>query len=273
MPTNGQMMLMGIGLVGYAAAAVVAAVGFRQREPLPTSRASGILLVGLASGAGLILWRVIGAGSLLVVGGFDAMVLIAWLIALEVLVIRLAGRLRGVDVFLLPVAALLQAGSLLMVRSGAVEPIYLKQWHIIGHAMIISIAGACFVASGVAGVVYLVVDRAMRTQAKMRILGRLPPLESLERLGRIMVAAGFPLLTFGILTGICGIAHAPASERAWEAVMASGTVLLWAMYGVAMILVWLRPRLRGRRGAVLATLAGALIVVNFVTYLVMRSSL
>ena len=45
----------------------------------------------------------------------------------------------------------------------------------------------------VAGGVYLVVHRAMRGHHELRVLGRLPALESLERLGRWMVAAGFPL--------------------------------------------------------------------------------
>jgi ABC-type uncharacterized transport system permease subunit len=229
------------------------------------------LVVGLAAGVGLIVWRVAAAGTLLAVSGFDAMVLIAWLIGLEVFVVRGAGRLRGVDVFLLPVATLLQLASLLMVRSGTGGASHMNQWHIIGHAMVITLSGAFFVASGVAGVIYLIVHRAMRTKKELSILGRLPPLESLERFGRVMVAFGFPLLTFGILTGVCGIAHLPEHHRSREMMMASGTLVLWAAYGVAMVVVWLKPRLRGPRAAALATGAAGLTVLNFVAYLLMRS--
>lgn len=270
MPTLGQFLLVGLGVVGYAAAAVAAIRRFGRTQQ-QQAVVVGPLALGLVAGSGVLVWRIAAGGSLLVVGGFDAMVLIACLIAAEVLLVRWAGRLGGVEAFLLPVAAALQAGSLLMIRGGASGPNYLHQWHIIGHALVISLAGACFVASGVAGAVYLVVHRAMRSKRQMNVLGRLPPLESLERFGRWMVAAGFPLLTFGILTGICAMAHAPASDRSREMMMASGTVVVWAVYAIAMLVVWWRPRLRGSRAASLATGAAALTVLNFVAYLLMRS--
>ncbi|MBN1344631.1 MAG: cytochrome c biogenesis protein CcsA [Phycisphaerae bacterium] len=270
MPTIGQLILLAIGLVGYGIATVTAVRRFR-RPAESAGSLTGPLVLGLIAGAGLIAWRVAGAGTLLAVNGFDAMVLIAWLIGLEVFIVRGAGRLKGVDVFLLPVATLLQLASLLMIRLAGSGASHMHQWHIIGHAMVITLSGAFFVASGVAGAIYLIVHRAMRTKQELSILGRLPPLESLERFGRVMVAFGFPLLTFGILTGVCGIAHVPAPNRSREMMMASGTVLLWAAYGIAMLVVWLRPRLRGPRAAALATGAAALTVLNFVAYLLMRS--
>ncbi len=271
MVTFGQLLLVGVGLIGYGAAAVAAFTRFRQPARGGAAVVTAPLVAGLVAGGGLITWRIAAAGSLLGVGGFDATILIAWLIAVEVLVIRSAGRLGGTDAFLLPVAAVVQACSLLMIRSGASGPSYSHQWHIIGHAVIISVAGACFVASGVAGGIYLIVHRAMRSKHQLGVLGRLPPLESLEGFGRWMVAAGFPLLTFGILTGVCGIAHAPQADRSREIMLGSGTIVLWALYAIAMLVVWLRPRFRGPRAATLATGAAGLAVVNFVTYLLMRS--
>ncbi len=271
MPTYGQLVLMGIGLVGYVAAAAVAIRRFRRPERVTPVGLAAPLLLGLVAGAGLVIWRVTAAGTLLAVSGFDAMILIAWLMAAEVLAVRWAGRLNGVDAFFLPMAAALQAGSLLMIRSGASGAHYLHAWHIVGHAMVILVAGACFVASGLAGLAYLFVHRAMRSRRQLSVLGRLPPLESLERFGRRMVAAGFPLLTFGILTGVCAIAHTPPEDREREMMMASGTLALWVVYGIAMLIVWVRPRFRGHRAAMLATGAAGLTVVNFLTYLLMRS--
>ena len=271
MPTHGQLALLGLGLVGYGAAAVGAFRRIGRPDQGKAVSVTAALVAGLLASAVLIVWRIAEGGTLLAVGGFDAMVLIAWLVALEILVVRLAGRLRGVDAFLMPVVVAVQAGSLLMIRSTASGPSHLHPWHIVGHAVVISLAGALLVVSGVAGVVYLIVHRAVRRKRDLSALGRFPPLESLERFGRAMVAAAFPLLTFGILTGVCAIAHAPAENRSREMMMASGIVALWVLYAVAMLVVWLRPRLRGPRAAALATMAAGLTALNFVTYLLIRS--
>ncbi len=271
MPTTGHVALVILGLVCYVAAAGLAVIRFRREESEGPSSVRPMLLAGLACGAAVIVWRVAAGKTLLVIGGFDAMILIAWLIAAEVFVIGLAGRLGRIDVFLLPVAAVVHGLSLTMIPSGAAGPSHQQQWHIIGHAGVISLATTFFVASGVAGVLYLFVHRAMRSKRQLVVLGKLPPLESLERFGRWMVAAGFPLLTFGILTGVCGIAHAPSAVHRRELMMASGTFALWLMYGIAMLVIWLRPRLRGPRAAWLASVAGVLTFVNFVTYLLMRT--
>jgi ABC-type uncharacterized transport system permease subunit len=272
MPASLQIILTTIGLVGYAAASIAAIRRFpRPQRGLPLDVAVP-LLAGLAAVGILIFAQVVVSGSLLAAGTvFDAMLLIAWLIALEVLLIRWARRLRGIEIVLLPLAAVLQIVALAVFRSSTSGPQHLRQWHIIGHVAVITLAGACFIASGVAGAVYLVVHRAMRHHRQLSVLGRLPALESLEHFGRLMVVTGYPLLTFGILTGVCGIAHSPPAHRVRELIMGSGTIALWIFYGVALIVVWLRPRLRGPRAAALSIGAAGLTLLNFVVYLLMRS--
>jgi len=259
-------------LGGYLAASAVAVVSVRRTCAVSRMRLLGPLVFGLLVVAGMLLAKTITAGSLLAIGSVhDALILIAWLIGAEVLLIRTAGRLAGVESFLVPAAALLQACAILMYLFRPSGPQYVQQWHILGHVFVISFAGACFVASGVAGAVYLVVHRAMRRHRELSVLGRLPALESLERFGRWSVAVGFPLLTFGILTGICGIAHSPPERRSRELEMASGTIALWILYAVAMLVVWRRSRLRGPRAAGLATGAAGLTILIFMVYLLMRS--
>jgi len=274
MPTQWQIALTVVGLLGYGTAAAAAIRRLRGRGAPSSATVTTPLTVGLITVAAMLIAQIAEGGTLLAVGNaFDAAVLIAWLIAAEVLVLLWAGRLKGIETFLLPVAAIVQACSLLIfLRSGPSAPRYVHQWHIIGHGVVITLATACFVASGVAGVVYLNVHRAIRGHRQLSVLGRLPALESLERFGRWMVALGFPLLTFGILTGVCGIAHSPPALRAREFLMAGGTVGVWVLYGVAMVIIGLRPRLRGPRAAALASGAAGLTVLNVLVYLLMRSN-
>ncbi len=271
--SNGWQLALGfLGLLGYGVAALMAIRRGRRPEACPESLVILPLVVGLAAVGGSLVIQIAQGRSLLAVGNvFDAAMMIAWLLAAEVLVIRLAGRLGGVDSLLLPVAAVLQAFALVLFSRRPTSPQYLHQWHILGHVAVISLAGACFVAGGVAGGIYLVVHRSLRRHRLVPVSSAYASLESLERFGRWTVAAGLPLLTFGILTGICGIAHAPPEARGRELLMAGGTFLLWFVYAGGMFVVWLRPRLRGPKAAALACGAAVLTVLNFLVYLVMRS--
>lgn len=271
MPTTGQLALLIAGLFGYVAAWGLALRRDGREGAARASGQSALLLAALAAGATLLTWRVLAAGTLLVVSGFESMVLIAWLIGAEVLVIRWSGRLGRADVFLLPLAVALQAGSLLMLRAGPHAVKHLREWHIVGHAGVIVLASACFIASGVFGLVYLLAHRSLRNKRALDRIGGLPPLETLERVGRGLVAVGFPLLTFGILTGICAIAHVPAEQRYAELLMSTGTFVVWLTYAVGLLVIWLRPQLRGPRAAWMACIASALTLINLVSYLLVRT--
>ncbi len=271
MPTTGQLALLMTALLGYVAAWGLALRHGGCDEERGDAAEVVVLLLALLAGLALLAWRVIAAGTLLIVSGFESMVLIAWLIGAEVLVIRWSGRLARADVFLLPLAVALLAASLLMLRAAPQGVTHLREWHIVGHAGVIVVASACFIASGVFGLVYLLAHRSLRNKQALDRIGRLPPLETLERVGRGLVALGFPLLTFGILTGVCAVAHVPTDQRRAELLMSSGTFVVWLTYAVALGVIWLRPQLRGPRAAWMACFAAGLTLINVVSYLLLRT--
>ncbi len=107
--------------------------------------------------------------------------------------------------------------------------------------------------------------RMLRRKQVSTLFGQVPSLESLERFGRGAVAAGFPLLTFGMLTGFCKAAQ---SDEPWRSLQRGGpTIGLWLVYAVALAAIWLRVSFRGPKAAASAAIGSALTVLSFTIYL------
>jgi ABC-type uncharacterized transport system permease subunit len=261
--TTWHLVLAAVGLA-YLTTAAAAAIWqvFRARAwGGPVVR----VMVGHAVVANVVLlvWRAWAGGA----GGafrhsFESMVLFATLLSMLGLVSPAIGRLRGLHVLILPVAAVVQAACFASVGKEGVSFEY-EPWFITHMASLI-LGATCFGVGGVAGMAYLLVDRRLHNGQGGIAGGQMPPLESLEQFGRRMTMIGFALLTFGILTGICGIAH----TKDWLLFMGDPlvilTFLMWLLYGVALVVIGLKPQLRGRRAAWMAVWSFALLVFVFV---------
>ena len=119
--------------------------------------------------------------------------------------------------------------------------------------------GVFLVAGGSSGL-YVMLERRLR-QKKLGLSpasSRLPPLEALDRAAHRLLLVGFPLLTFGVVTG------AVFTQRVGEGGSAAvlRTVLGYATWGLLATVLLLRQiiGLRGRRAAY-GTLAGVLCVL------------
>jgi ABC-type uncharacterized transport system permease subunit len=196
--------------------------------------------------------------------GPDAMLVLAVLIGLMGLLAHLATTLRGVDIALLAVAAIVELSQLAAMPESGVD-LTRRPWFV-SHSLAFAISGAFFVASGVAGIMYLMVYRSLHRKRPMPLLGKLAPLESLERFSRLTLAVGFPLFTYGILTGFCGVAHrtdlSPAKMLADPSFWLSSVG--WIVYAYILYCLLFRPSMRGPRAAVLTTFGFCLVAVTFV---------
>ena len=97
------------------------------------------------------------------------------------------------------------------------------------------------------------------------LVGAVAPLESLERFGRWTLSIGFPLFTFGILTGICEMVRSKnPGPTAWlHDPLVVGSFVIWTVYALMVGLMWLRPRMRGQKAAALATCGMGLVAFVF----------
>jgi len=70
------------------------------------------------------------------------------------------------------------------------------------HVLLGSAGIALLSLSGLAGMIFLVEHRRLKAKRPVARRFRLPSLEALDRVNRLSLAAGFPLLTLGLVTGM-----------------------------------------------------------------------
>jgi ABC-type uncharacterized transport system permease subunit len=194
---------------------------------------------------------------------FDDALLLAALLGLMALGTHLARALQGVDGFLLIVATLVQFGAMTVINRQEMQTTG-RAWFV-SHSIAFAVSGTLFIAGGVTGVAYLLVNWMLRNKRPTTLVGNVASLEALERFGRWMPILGFPLFTYGILTGICGVWHQPALRGGawyldWVFLF---SIVAWLVYGYLCYGSMYLPQIRGRRAAVLSTYGMGLIVVAF----------
>ncbi|MCC6640138.1 MAG: cytochrome c biogenesis protein CcsA [Deltaproteobacteria bacterium] len=119
------------------------------------------------------------------------------------------------------------------------------------HILLASTGLALLGVAGVAGCLFLVVDRGLKRHRRVR--PRWPSLEALDRVNRVALTAGFLLLTLGVVTGVLWVES--ESDRIWTGTAhETWSVLAWMVYA-ALVTARFAGRQRGRRAAV-AAIAG-----------------
>jgi ABC-type uncharacterized transport system permease subunit len=257
-----ELLVILICGVGYLVGAIASYLHIRRRiawAPV-VLRVAALVAVGLEIG---YLLRSIGREGFVPTfqHNFDAVLLLSAMIGLVGIGTHIAPTLRGLDGLLFVAAALTQFSGLLTL--GQPETPTGRPWFI-SHGLAFALSAAFFVAGGAAGIAYLLVNWMLRSK-RLRLIRNVPPLESLERFGRWMPIIGFPLFSFGILTGFCGMAHRGFFDYRgwyWDVTFLFST-FAWLVYAYLTLSLMYRPQIRGRRAAWLATYGLGLVVVAF----------
>lgn len=259
-----QMLVAVVGGVGMTVAAVASGLGLGQRAEQPRIVARIGAIVSLVVSVVYLAFRIYSIGLIQALElHFIDTLLLGTLIALMGLCTHVSRRLQGIDVILFGLAGVIYLAALTVGGHGG-ETFVRRPWFV-SHTLAFAASGALFVAGGVAGIVYLFVNRILRRKRSLRLVGKLASLESLESFGRWMPLLGFPLFTYGILTGFCGVAHRPdigesrwyLDPTLWFAVGA------WAVYAFLCFGSLYLPQIRGRRAAVISTYGCGLVVMLF----------
>lgn len=123
-----------------------------------------------------------------------------------------------------------------------------------------------FLLAGAAGATYLVQERSLKQKRPTWFTAKLPPLDALDRTEHRLLLAGFPLLTFGAVTG--GFFVSRMSAMGGAELLRSGLGYATWLLLAAVLLMRAVAGWRGRRLAY-GTLAGVLCVTTvMVLYMV-----
>ena len=159
------------------------------------------ILVGFALQSAFLSIRGHALGRCPITNLFEVFVFLAWSLALIYLLIGPAYRLSLMGAFTAPLVLLIQTFALLApidVR----HPVRLSvnPW-LEFHASISMIAYGAFALACVAGIMYLVQERQLKTHHLHSIFYRLPPLTNLFSALTRLLWLGFALYTAGLVSG------------------------------------------------------------------------
>ena len=169
---------------------------------------------------------------------FEVIVFVAWSVALFYIVIGPAYRLSLMGAFTAPLVALLQLFALLApIDTPHQGRLPANSW-LEFHASMSLVAYGAFALACIAGVMYLVQERQLKTHHLHSVFYHLPPLSDLFAAITRLLWWGFALYTLGLISGFFVGEPLP-----WTQIV--GAVGVWILYGLILqgrYLRWFAPK-------------------------------
>ncbi len=157
---------------------------------------------------------------------FEVFIFLAWSVALIYMLVGPVYRLSLMGAFTAPLVVLLQTFALLApIDAPRMTKLAASPW-LEFHASISFVAYGAFALAGIAGVMYLVQERQLKTHQLRSIFYYLPPLTDLFQAITRLLWCGFALYTLGLLSGF--FVPAVAGLPWGQVVCAIGVWLLYA---------------------------------------------
>ncbi|MEX0742036.1 MAG: cytochrome c biogenesis protein CcsA [Phycisphaeraceae bacterium] len=262
-----------LGLIAATLASVAACIaalrrtlGKAEHGKLQRIERGGVLTVVVLCGAVFVYRAVlVHQGWEPLSSHVDGLTLLAALLAAVVAYLQWADRLRGVDVFALPVLTVITlwgvCASWWTLREFEISTVWFRI-----HLWAIYLSTLSIATAAAAGALYLYVDRQMRSKdhrrERLKRLGRLGNLESIESGIVVAASAGFVLLTIALPTGGVVLSDEGQLHTGWwytpKVLLA---VAVWLIFAVVMHVRYV-PTFRGRRAAVLSIIGFVLLMTS-----------
>lgn len=180
---------------------------------------------------------------------FEVLIFLSWSMVLLYFLVGTAYRISLLGVFTSPLAFIFQTVALISPIDSPPGPrarVAPQPW-LETHAAISIVAYGAFALACVAGVMYLIQERQLKTHRLRGLFFMLPPIADLAVAINRLIFTGFILLTLGLLTGF-----AVRPEVEWSKVIWG--VGVWLIYGgILQADKW--RRVTPRRVAVLSVAA------------------
>ena len=201
-------------------------------------------------------------GELPLAGLAPSLSTLAFLIGLGLVAMMGVGEAARIGILLMPLMILLEGlATALGVRPAPASLDFQGAWFTLHVTLGLASVGG-MALTGAAGALYLIQFRELKSKRLGRIFRFLPPLATLDRLGRIGSAAGFTTLTVAIVLGWAW------TVRFRNTLAGGDPETIWAVFIWVVILGVLAARAGGGRVEQRAALAGvvgfALIAASYV---------
>lgn len=222
---------------------------------------SALLWLGLGvhTGALVIAWFELGAFPALSLR--QSLDVLSWALMAAALLINIKLDVRVIGALVGPLCTLLLLAATWMPTPQAIPGPALKSFwvpiHIVGTLCGYGLLGLTCLA----GFMYLAQERAIRSKRLGGLFDRLPSLSRLDSLGHWTMVSGFSLMTLGLIAGAV-YAHQVMGSFLRGTPKEVFALVTWLAYAV-LVHTRLVQGWGGRRGAVLAMAAFALVVFTY----------
>jgi cytochrome c-type biogenesis protein CcsB len=225
-------------------------------------KAAAIFLYAAFASHGLaILLRMFEAGHTPLVSLHESLSFVVWCMVGAYLVLQSLNKVKSLGAFVTPLALVTMIASSMQTRRILPLPPALQSIWLPIHAVICLAAYAIFALAFCLAVMYLLQERQIKGRRLGAIFRRLPSLENLDTMIGRCLAAGFPLLTAGIITGSIWAENAWGSYWNWDP-KETWSLITWFFYA-ALLHQRLTVGWRGKKAAIMTVIAFAILVFTF----------
>jgi cytochrome c-type biogenesis protein CcsB len=185
----------------------------------------------------------------------------AWAIIGVYLLIQLRFNILVLGSFLSPVASVMMiSSSFLPLQAEVVNPLIRNLWLMI-HVGTIFIGNGIFAVAFLAGIMYLIQERQIKSKHFGPFYHRLPSLEVLDSLNYNCLILGFPLLTMGMLSGAIFAHYTLGYFWRWDP-KEVWSLITWLIYAI-LLHGRLTTGWRGRRSAMISIIGFTVLIFSF----------
>ena len=197
-----ELVIFMLVMVGYFAAAVVGVLqllsgGERYRRFLQP-----VVCLAICGEAVLLIFRAAAIKAFPLTGLFESMIVLTMVFGLIYLFFSIAieqvwfGSVMVWVIFAMVLMAGIAAEPASQAEEAASTP-----WAI-AHGVAMILGGACITFATASAVLYLLGRGRLKQKKVMAVIGRVPNLESLERMNLFGIRTGFVLITIGLASGL-----------------------------------------------------------------------
>ncbi len=211
---------------------------------------SGLLSIGFILHTIAIVIRFHEAGYLPITNLYESVSFLAWAILLVYLIVHHKYRIPVLGAFVSPIVLILAIVGFALPRE--ILPLHpaLKSFWLPFHAILAFMGDAVFALAFSTGIMYLIQERQLKSKKVGGFYRRLPSLGILDELNHRFLTFGFPLLTFGIVTGSVWANYAWGSYWSWDP-KETWSLITWFLYA-ALLHQRLAIGWRGKKAAMMA---------------------
>ncbi len=256
-----NILLFKITLLVYFGATVLYLVDVLLRKEVAGRAGRALLLAGFALHCATIVTRYIEAGYTPVTNLHESVSFFAWVLVGIYFLFDLRYRLSVLGAFVCPLALVLMVvGSAAPKVVQEINPM-LDSWWFPIHVTLAFSGNAVFTVAFVAGVMYLLQERMLKSKNFSGLYHRLPSLQTLDSINYKCLTIGFPLMTMGIVSGAVWANSAWGGYWRWDP-KETWALITWFLYA-ALLHGRLSTGWRGRKAAIFAIIGFLCLLFTF----------